>query len=271
MKPDRVAMEYQRIDTTAARQLLPRPGLLLLDVRDHACHVQARLASALHVTRANLDSLLLGTARTRPVLIYCYHGHASQTYAQMFTDFGFAEVYSLDGGFEAWRAACPDLIERRPDLAEWLEQHGFAPARHDAVIANHNTPLMHASRLGDSHIVSSLLQQGSNVNARNADGNNALWHACSNDSLAVINLLLKAGIDIDNQNNQGLTCLMHAALTDKTTIVQKLLAADANATLRTCDGRSALDMCISSECSDLLRVAMQATSPIVKQSSVLLT
>lgn len=254
MNPDRLSgANFMRINVTAARQLLSRPELLLLDVRDQKCHAQSHLESALHVTRASLDELLIKTKRSRPVLIYCYHGHSSQTYAQMFADFGFNEVYSLDGGFEAWRAAHPELIEVRPTVSAWLERQGFVPARHDAVTANHNTPLMQASRLGDSHIVSGLLQQGASLNARNADGNNALWHACVNDSLAVINLLIKAGIDIDNQNNQGLSCLMYAAMTDKTTIVQKLLAAGANARLRTLDGRSAPNMCIGSECGDRLR------------------
>ncbi|HET9930917.1 MAG TPA: nitrogen fixation protein NifZ, partial [Polyangiaceae bacterium] len=35
------------------------------------------------------------------VVIYCYHGHMSQEYAAQFGAFGFSEVYSVDGGFEA--------------------------------------------------------------------------------------------------------------------------------------------------------------------------
>ena len=46
--------------------------------------------------------MLSATPKDAPVLIYCYHGNASQEFAQIFSDFRFREVYSLDGGYEAW-------------------------------------------------------------------------------------------------------------------------------------------------------------------------
>ncbi|MGQ0682622.1 thiosulfate sulfurtransferase GlpE [Bradyrhizobium sp.] len=79
-----------------------RNGALVLDVRDRSSFDAAHVEAALHVSHANLSDVLAVTARTRPVLIYCYHGNASREYAQIFSDFGFAEVCSLDGGFEAW-------------------------------------------------------------------------------------------------------------------------------------------------------------------------
>ena len=39
-----------------------------------------------------------------PVLVYCYHGISSQNAAAFLIERGFETVYSLDGGFEAWRA-----------------------------------------------------------------------------------------------------------------------------------------------------------------------
>ncbi|MBO0752428.1 MAG: hypothetical protein J2P53_09965, partial [Bradyrhizobiaceae bacterium] len=42
------------------------------------------------------------TRKTAPILIYCYRGNASQEYAKILCDFGFEDVLSLDGGFEAW-------------------------------------------------------------------------------------------------------------------------------------------------------------------------
>ncbi len=38
-----------------------------------------------------------------PVIVCCYHGISSQQAAQFLIHQGFEEVYSLDGGFEAWR------------------------------------------------------------------------------------------------------------------------------------------------------------------------
>jgi thiosulfate sulfurtransferase len=42
-----------------------------------------------------------------PVIVCCYHGISSQQAAQFLIHQGFEEVYSLDGGFEAWRKDQP--------------------------------------------------------------------------------------------------------------------------------------------------------------------
>ena len=36
------------------------------------------------------------------IVIYCYHGITSQGVAAHMADQGFEDVYSLDGGYEAW-------------------------------------------------------------------------------------------------------------------------------------------------------------------------
>jgi rhodanese-related sulfurtransferase len=95
--------EFKRISVEVARELVARPGVQLIDVRDAASFARARIPSACHVTSRNLSEVLLVLRKDRPVLIYCYHGNASQTYAQTFVDFGFREVYSMDGGFERWQ------------------------------------------------------------------------------------------------------------------------------------------------------------------------
>jgi rhodanese-related sulfurtransferase len=47
--------------------------------------------------------VLMREPKDRPVFIYCYHGNASQTYAEMFADFGFATVFDLIGGWDGWQ------------------------------------------------------------------------------------------------------------------------------------------------------------------------
>ena len=41
--------------------------------------------------------------KTQPVLVYCYRGNSSQRVAAYLTEQGYTDVYSLQGGFEAWR------------------------------------------------------------------------------------------------------------------------------------------------------------------------
>jgi thiosulfate/3-mercaptopyruvate sulfurtransferase len=89
---------FKRIDPATAAQLLARDKVLVLDSRDPDNYNRAHIANARRLFSANLDAILVGTPTATPVLLYCYHGNASQTYGQMFADFGFSEVYSLDGG-----------------------------------------------------------------------------------------------------------------------------------------------------------------------------
>jgi thiosulfate sulfurtransferase len=39
--------------------------------------------------------------------VVCYHGHSSQGAAQFMLQQGFAEVYSMDGGFTEWAKVQP--------------------------------------------------------------------------------------------------------------------------------------------------------------------
>jgi len=246
---------FRRIDAKAASQLLARDPVLVLDSRDQASFDLARIAAARRLSSDNLDAILLGAPKATPVLLYCYHGNASQVYGQMFADFGFAEVYSLDGGFEAWQQlhlkTAPPLLS--PQLAHWLQQHGYPSNNLEAVAEHGMTPLMRASKAGDTAIVLELIQVGASPDTKNADGNHALWLACVGANPDTLDVLIRADSALDHQNDNGATCLMYAASTGKHAVVEKLLAAGANPQLKTLDDFSALDMAATIECLRLLR------------------
>jgi thiosulfate sulfurtransferase len=50
-----------------------------------------------------MDAFLAAADRDQPLLVYCYHGNSSQGAADYFFNQGFEDVYSMDGGYEAWR------------------------------------------------------------------------------------------------------------------------------------------------------------------------
>jgi len=245
---------FQPIDVQRAEALFARSDLVVLDVRDAGSFDQSHIDGAHHVTSVNLSAALGATAKTRPILIYCYHGSASREYAEIFSDFGFPEVYSLDGGYEAWRNRSPASGNTALDaeLQQWLVAQRFPATDVNAAIANATTPLMKASHNGDGKIVRLLIAAGARVNARNADGNNALWLACVGGHPDMIDMLVDAGIDIDNGNHDGATPLMYAASSGKAAIVERLLAMGADTTLETRDGFSALDFAQTVECLRLL-------------------
>jgi rhodanese-related sulfurtransferase len=265
----------------AVAWLAAHPDALLLDAREERHHAQGNLNGSVRLDGRNHERLLMREAKERPVFIYCYHGNASQTYAEMFTDFGFDQVCDLIGGWEAWHQAggqgpvaagqvqgstsgstsaqgaaasqaVPEMLQR------WLTEHGLSdphtPGKHG------NTPLMQAAWRGETAIVEALLAQGVSLTAVNGDGNNALWLGCVSNDPALVIMLARAGVPIDHLNATGATCLMYASSSSKPDIVRVLLAMGANPHIQTQDDYTAMDMAASLECLQLLRAATKAAA-----------
>ena len=101
------ATGFVRIDADTAADLIHRrgsaslPALAVYDVRDRATFERRHIDGAEHLTEALLGGTIRRLPKSTPVLIYCYHGNASQTFAQMFADFRYTRVFSVDGGYPA--------------------------------------------------------------------------------------------------------------------------------------------------------------------------
>nr|WP_255565159.1 thiosulfate sulfurtransferase GlpE [Methylovirgula sp. HY1] len=93
---------FERVNVDFARDLINNAEPLILDTRDIGSYENGHIDGAEFVNDSNIGNFLMSTPKDKPVLIYCYHGNASQVRAQTFTDFRFKKVYSLDGGFEGW-------------------------------------------------------------------------------------------------------------------------------------------------------------------------
>ena len=96
---------FRRIDVTAARGIIGRGRALVIDVRDPEFFARGHIDGAELASRENISSFVTLTPKDRPVVFCCYHGNSSQAYAKYFAEQGFADVYSLDGGYEAWALA----------------------------------------------------------------------------------------------------------------------------------------------------------------------
>ena len=254
---------YNRIGHPQADEILQRSDVQLLDVRDAESYLRGHIEGAQNISTRNLGDFINGVRKDAPVLVYCYHGNSSQDYAKILVQFGFSDVSSLDGGYEAWRnrppaAAAQSGVAVDPALQEWLTAQGFGANGLNGVIWNNTTPLMHASYLGDAAMVRQLIAAGARLDARNGDGGNALWLACVGDHPDIIDILVDAGVGIDNRNDNGATCLMYAASSGKPDCIARLLARGADASYETPDGFSALDLCSTIECLTLLRQATKA-------------
>jgi thiosulfate sulfurtransferase len=95
--------EFKRLSIQDANTLIENEEVTLADIRDEASFNQSRLKNAHHVNNSNLQAFIETADLDKPLIIYCYHGNSSLSAAQFLSEKGFDDVYSLDGGFEAWR------------------------------------------------------------------------------------------------------------------------------------------------------------------------
>ncbi|MDF9392513.1 MULTISPECIES: ankyrin repeat domain-containing protein [Methylococcus] len=250
---------YRRISTREARELIATKEPLLLDVRDAGAYRRSHITGALLFSDLNPLELRRSLPRDRPLLVYCYHGIASQDIAQMFADFGFGEVYSLDGGFEAWHADTAQGQTLADPLAAWLRDHGFEPGEPNCQ-AGETWPLIKACQMGRADVVEALAAAGADLTVTDAYGNDALWAACYSGDLPTIAAVLDAGVDPDRRNPSGATALIFAASSGRTEVVSLLLDRGADPGIRTEDDFTALDLAANIEILYLLRRAQRRES-----------
>jgi thiosulfate sulfurtransferase len=100
-------MGFSRISIAQAQEIIAQDEPIIVDVRDPGSFAAAHIKDAVHLDNTNVHEFLQRSARDRKVLVYCYHGNSSLSAGQFLAEQGFAEVMSIDGGFEAWRHNYP--------------------------------------------------------------------------------------------------------------------------------------------------------------------
>ncbi len=96
-------MSYKCISIDQAKALIDSAEVTLADVRDAGSFLESNIPNAAHVTAQTAAEFLARAPKDKPLIVYCYHGNSSKGAAEYFVGEGFAEVYSMDGGFEEWR------------------------------------------------------------------------------------------------------------------------------------------------------------------------
>lgn len=100
-------MEVKEIDAEAAAAHLKSDSATFVDVRDPGSYASAHIPGARLINDAEVEQFVADADKARTLIVYCYHGNASMGGAAYFQDKGFADVYSLSGGFEHWRHSNP--------------------------------------------------------------------------------------------------------------------------------------------------------------------
>ena len=100
--------------------------------------------------------------------------------------------------------------------------------------------LVEAVKHQDNDSARSLLEQGTEVNSRQADGSTALMWAAYWDEIETAELLIQAGADVNAANEYGATSLWLACDRGSADMVEKLLGADADPNVSLHSGESPL-------------------------------
>lgn len=101
-------MTFTRISGIQAKTLMEQQGAQVVDIRDEQSYQLSHIKSAQHIDNHSISGFLETADKNAPLIVCCYHGNSSQSAAGFFAEQGFAEVYSLDGGFEDWRNHYPE-------------------------------------------------------------------------------------------------------------------------------------------------------------------
>ena len=90
--------------------LLENETAVLLDCRLLRDYKNGHIENAMHAHDGLVESMIKKTDKATPLVIYCYHGHNSEHLAELFANFGFNQVYSVEGGYEQWLQTMTEVV-----------------------------------------------------------------------------------------------------------------------------------------------------------------
>ena len=113
--------EVKELSVQEVKDLLGKNGKhLLLDVREKEEFREGHLAEAVSLPRGFLEIKVETTVpdKSTPVIAYCAGGVRSLLAAKAMKEMGYKEVFSMSGGYTAWKAAGYKWAEERQFSAE---------------------------------------------------------------------------------------------------------------------------------------------------------
>lgn len=103
-KKDPESQEFKSIRAEELSAVIGQDHVAVVDIRDQVSYQADHIPGALSlISDQEVEEFLNRTARTQMIVCCCYHGISSRKAASFFRNQGFADVYNLEGGFEAWR------------------------------------------------------------------------------------------------------------------------------------------------------------------------
>ena len=103
--------QYARLSVDDAHQMMSDREVNVIDIRDEDSFRVGHITDAVHMDNGGIQAYIEDTDQDIPLVVCCYHGNMSQSAGAYLAEKGFAQVYSLDGGYAEWAARFPDDCE----------------------------------------------------------------------------------------------------------------------------------------------------------------
>jgi rhodanese-related sulfurtransferase len=87
-------------------------SVVLLDVREPVELEMAALPSAMHVPMRDIPARLAELDRNVPIVVMCHSGFRSYRVAEYLLASGFAQIFNLMGGIDAWSMEIDPQVAR---------------------------------------------------------------------------------------------------------------------------------------------------------------
>ena len=96
----------EKVSTLQATQLINQGKTAIIDVRDATEFAIVRLRDAINIPLNDVPQRLAGLEKykSKSIIVMCQSGVRSAKATTQLKKAGFNEVYSLDGGLEAWQS-----------------------------------------------------------------------------------------------------------------------------------------------------------------------
>lgn len=95
--------KFKEVTVAEAKTIIAEDSPLIVDSRDAHSFKEGHIDGALLAHDGLMEQLIRKREFEKPVIVYCYHGNSSKDLAEFLGGVGFKSVYSLAGGFTAWR------------------------------------------------------------------------------------------------------------------------------------------------------------------------
>jgi rhodanese-related sulfurtransferase len=95
----------KKVSKTEFTQLMKKSGAQLIDVRTPREFSNGFIQGAKNIdyNGDSFEKQIKKLDKNKPVLVYCAAGGRSENAAELLNEWGFKEVYDLEGGYNAWK------------------------------------------------------------------------------------------------------------------------------------------------------------------------